>query len=148
MLAGRELSVAQLKRRLEGRGFDTAEIETVVERLREQGALDDTRVACAYARTASKIRHRGPDRIRREIEALGVDRAIAKQAVLEVLGEEDETAMIERAISRRLRGGTIRDSAGFRKLYQYLVRQGFTASKVMAALKKRSKMTFTPADQG
>ena len=51
MLARRELSAAGVRSRLADRGFAAAEIDAAVARLLESRALDDARVARAYART-------------------------------------------------------------------------------------------------
>src|SRR5262249_61852440 len=51
MLARRELSEAQVRQRLARRGYDESEIETALERLKTDRAIDDARVAGAVAKT-------------------------------------------------------------------------------------------------
>lgn len=146
-LARRELSERQLRDRLTRRGMDEAEIDAAIDRLRRERALDDRRVAAAYARTAVRIKGRGRDRVRREIEALGVTRELAKEAIDEVFAEVDETALLDRALGKQLKQWRLRKSAqdapapdrrDVHRIYVALVRQGFPADRVRQALRQRS----------
>ena len=76
LLGRRELSVQQLRSRLIEREHTPEEADEAVAKLLENGALDDRRVARAYARTASKIKGRGRLRVTRELQALGISRDI------------------------------------------------------------------------
>ena len=136
LLARRELSTPQLRARLAAKGCPSEDIDLALDRLRAEGALDDRRMARAFASTAARIKNRGRLRILRELEATGVDRETARAAVDEVLDEVDEAALLERAISRRLRG-PVRDEAHFRRMHQYLIRLGFAPAAAAAALKVR-----------
>lgn len=150
LLARRELSEAQVRARLGQRGFDADSIEAAVGRLRAERALDDRRVALAGARTASQIKRRGRARVLRDIEALGIAREVARQAVDEVFGALNEDALLEAALSRRLPGGRSRiaSPAEFGRLYRYLLGQGFDPSKIVALLRARSKAGAVPDDDG
>ena len=137
LLGRRELSVAQMRGRLADREYGPEEIDDAVQRLLETGALDDRRVAGAYARTASKVKGRGRLRVTRELQAMGIAREVIADAVAEVFGELDERALIQRAIDKKLRGGRKPSTRQERaRLYQFLMRQGFTPAAVVAALKR------------
>jgi regulatory protein len=137
LLAGRELSVAGLRARLLDRDHTPEAADEAVARLLETGALDDQRVARAYARTASQTKGRGRLRIIRELQEMGIARDVIAEAVAEVFSDVDERSMIDRAIQKKLRGGrkpsTIQERA---RLYQFLMRQGFTPAAVSAALRR------------
>lgn len=136
LLGRRELSIRQLRDRLRDREHDTADIDRAIERLIETKALDDKRVASAYVRTALKIKGRGRLRIQRELQAIGIDRDVASQAVAEAFGDVDERALIAAAIRKKLRGKAKLDSrAEYARLYQFLMRQGFSPGGVTAALR-------------
>jgi regulatory protein len=137
LLARRELSVAQLRERLVRQEFPDNEIEDTLDRLRASRAIDDGRVARAHAQTAARVKGRGRARVVKEVEALGIDRTTAREAVAEVFGELDEDALLARALDKRLRGRRIKDATETRRLHQYLMRQGFEPGKVMRALKDR-----------
>ena len=140
MLARRELSVAQLRARLTDRDHSTQDIETAVVRLLESGALDDRRVARAYARTASTVKGRGRLRVQQELHAMGIPREIAAEAIAETFGDVDERGLIDKAIKKKLQrsGGGKRTFALQERgrLYQYLMRQGFTPAGIAAALRR------------
>ena len=140
LLSRRELPEAQLRTRLLKRKFDEDDIEAAVTRLRGERALDDRRTALACARTEVRIKHRGRARVVRQIEALGIARDIAREAVAEVFAELDEDALLEQAIDRRLRRGTsLADPAVARRIHRYLLGQGFEPGAVTTAMRRRRK---------
>jgi regulatory protein len=135
LVASRELTSAQLHRRLLHRGHSVQEIAAAIGRLREEGTLDDDRAAAAMARTAAAVKGRGRDRILRELTAAGVDRDVARRAVAVAYGEVDEGALLERAIARFDRRAANR--RGPNALRQFLFRQGFSADAIAAVLRQR-----------
>ena len=142
LLARRELAEAQVRTRLAKRKFDEDDIDAAVARLRSERAIDDRRTALACARTEVRIRHRGRARVVRQIEALGIARDIARDAVADVFTEIDETALLEQALDRRLRHGmSLSDPAVFRRVHRYLLGQGFEPGRVMTLLRRRRKGT-------
>ena len=142
MLARREHSVAEVRSRLVDREHPLEEIEAALERLIETRALDDSRVARAYARTALNVKGRGRLRVQRELQLMGIARDIAGEAVADVFGDSDERSLIEKAIQKKLRGGkklvTMQDRA---RVYQFLMRQGFTPAAVSAAMRRFGSTT-------
>jgi regulatory protein len=137
MVARRELSVAECRARLALKEHPQQEIDAAVTRLVETGVLDDRRVARAFVRTAVNVKGRGRLRIQRELQAKGIDRAIAAEALADALAESDESGTVARAIEKRLRGRTLPpDRAASARLFQHLLRQGFTPSVVVAELRK------------
>jgi len=136
LLGGRELTVKQLRERLVYRAHDREEIERAIEHLLETKALDDARVAAAYVRTALKIKGRGRVRIQRELREMGIDRDVATAALADAFGDVDERALIGAAIKKKLRGHSkLATPADYARLYQFLMRQGFTPEGVNAALR-------------
>jgi regulatory protein len=137
MLAGRELSVEGVRARLEDRGYPPDEIVQAIERLRDSGALDDARVARAFARTAATVKRRGRHRVLRELLQIGISSEVAAEALGEVYGELSERTMIDEALSKKLRGRTrLSDQAEYARTYQFLMRQGFSPAGVTAALRR------------
>lgn len=137
MLARRELSVEGVRARLLHREHPREAVETAIVQLIDSGALDDRRVARAYARTAVNVKGRGRLRVLRELAAMGIAKDVASEAVGEVFGDTDERALIGKAIQKKMRGtmrlATPQDRA---RLYQYLMRQGFTPGAIAAALRR------------
>jgi len=125
LLARRELAEAQVRERLARRKFEPD---------------DDRRTALACARTEVRVKRRGRARVVRQIEALGIARDIAREAVAEVFAEVDETELLRQALERRLRRGTeLSDAATFRRVHRYLLGQGFDPERVTTLLRRRAK---------
>ena len=138
LLARRELAEAQLRARLIKRKFGSEDIDIAVARLRRERALDDRRTAVACARTEVRVRHHGRARVLRQIEALGIARDVAREAVAEVFTEFDEAQLLEQALDRRLRRGLdLIDPGVVRRVHRYLVSQGFDPSAVNGLLRRR-----------
>jgi len=145
MLARREHSVAEIRSRLLDREHPADEIDAAIERLLETRALDDSRVARAYARTALTVKGRGRLRVQRELQVMGIAREIAGEAIADVFGDLDERALIDKAIQKKLRGGrklvTLQERA---RVYQFLMRQGFTPAAVSAAMRRFGSASSDP----
>ena len=136
LLARRELSVKQLRDRLVDREHPAEEIDRAIEHLLETQALDDARVARAFARTASKVKGRGRLRVMRELNAMGIAKETASEAVADVFADVDERSLIAKALQKKMRGRPrVANAAEHARLYQYLMRQGFTPAGIVAALR-------------
>lgn len=136
-LGRRELTERQVRQRLARLGTPAEAIDTAVERLRAVRALDDARVASAYARTASQIKGRGRNRVARELSALGLGDALVKETLDATSSPEEERERLERALARKARGLDLDDQAQRRKVIAALMRQGFEFENIRAALKQR-----------
>jgi regulatory protein len=135
MLGRRELSEKQVRQRLARREHDEDAIDAAVVRLKEERAIDDLRVAGAIARTSTSVKRRGRVRVRREIEKAGISATIARHAIESTFDELDEDDLLERALVKRLRGGTVGLSQSDRaRLYRHLIAQGFEHDRVMKRL--------------
>jgi regulatory protein len=148
MLSRRDLSEAQIRERLARKEHSPAAIEEAVARLRAVRALDDRRVALGAARTEAEVKARGRSRVLRRLQSLGIAADVAQAAADEIFERVDEATLLDRAIARRLRGPSarIQDAAHFRRLLQQLVRQGFSPSLVIRALRARAKAADVPDD--
>ena len=140
MLARRELSEAQIRQRLARRGHGPGPIDAAVARLKSERAIDDARVAEAIARTEIAGKRRGKLRVARQIENAGVAGPVARRTVEEIFGEIDGDALIQAALTRRLRAGmAIQDDAEFDRLCRYLIGQGFEIDHVVRTLTARRR---------
>jgi regulatory protein len=143
LLSARELSERQLQQRLRRRGFTDDAIAAALERLKSGGALDDRRTAFAFARTALRVKRHGRERVLRELEAIGVTRDLAREAVADAFSGADEAEMIRAAIARRRRGKGPLQPSELRRLHGWLLRQGFGAAAVASALRARGEASDT-----
>ncbi len=135
MLGRRELSEAQLRTRLARRKFTSKEIEDAICQLRNEEFLDDRRTARAFARSELSLRQRGRIRILNQLENIGISKQISTEAVAEVFSGIDESVLLNNLLEKRLKqGSSLEDQASLRRLYRYLVTQGFEPSKVAELL--------------
>ena len=82
-LSRRSMSAKQLLDKLKER-VDEEAAQAAVERMAELGYLDDADYAGRLTRDMTKLRKLGPDRIRRELQAKGIDKELASQTVEEL----------------------------------------------------------------
>ena len=137
LLAARELSEAQLRTRLRRRKLDEPDIAAAISRLKSDGTLNDRRVAGAIARIETGIRHRGRARVLQKIRQAGIDEDAADEAVRQVFEDVDEDALLDRALSRRLRGKAITelDDKGRARLIRAMAAQGFRLDAIFKKMK-------------
>lgn len=138
MLARRELSEAQVRQRLVRKGHEAEDIEDAVQQLRSGRAIDDVRTAEAIARTEITLKRRGRLRVRRAVEQAGIAAATVKAALDRVFATVDDESLLQASLSARLRGREhVEDEAEFRRVYRFLLSQGFEHDKIARALKAR-----------
>jgi regulatory protein len=135
LLGRRDYTAAELTRKLAERGYPPDDVAGALDRLTAEGLLDDRRTAAAHVRTASRVKGRGRLRIARELEARGIDPSIIADA-LSALTPEDESLELTRLLARRLPGRP--DQAARRRVFQHLLRRGFPAELIAAALRRHS----------
>jgi regulatory protein len=132
LLAAKPRSVAELRERLlEKLWTDETIVDTVIERLREYRYLDDDQFAGDLA--ASRLRQRPQGR--RRLEQTLLEKKLDKEAVTRALDSAfeklPENQLIRTAIEKRVRiKGVPRTHDEKRKLYDYLLRRGFSYSAI------------------
>ena len=137
LLSRRELSVADLRARLLDREHPAGEVDAAIAHLLETRALDDRRVARAFARTSASLKGRGRLRVMRELSQMGIAKDVAGEALSEVFGDLDERSLVARALQKKMRGKPrVMTRAENARLYQYLMRQGFSPAAIVEALRK------------
>ena len=131
------MSVASLRARLLERGFAADDVDGVVARLTRDGTLDDRRTATAAAHLEGAIRLRGRRRVLQKVRALGIEPDVARAAVDNLFEEIDETALLDRAIAKRLKGmdPSSLDRAAMARLVRGLVAQGFPPDQIFRRLR-------------
>lgn len=138
MLGQRELSAAQIRTRLLRKGYPESSVAEALSRLEATGALDDARTAAARARHDLVINRHGRARVLRKVKSLGVSEETASRAVAAAFTDVNEDRMIADAVARRLRGAELpSDPRAVRRLFAWLLRQGFAPDRVQRLLRRR-----------
>lgn len=145
LLAAKPRSVAELRERLlQGKslGANKSVVETVIERLREYGYLDDERFAFSYASSKVKQRPVGRRRLQRDLKLKQIENNVADEALELVYSETPEEQLIERAIEKRIRlRGRPKTRAETKSLFDHLLRQGFGFELVSEKVRRAAEYT-------
>jgi len=131
-LARRAHARLDLRRRLLQKQHPPHAVEGALERLASQNLLDDAQFAADYARQKSQ-RGRGAARLVRDLQAQGVERRLAEDAVVTALaaeGVDAGSAMRALAEKRARQLAGLPSQVRKRRLAAFLARRGFTGPDV------------------
>lgn len=137
MLSYRGRSVEELRRRLIDKGETPTRVDAVLVRLCANGLLDDASFAEARARAGLVGKGRSQRRIQDDLARRGVAPEVARAAIARVLADEqtNEGALAERAARKKLSLlSHLPSLERRRKVYAYLVRQGYTPDAIRRAM--------------
>ncbi len=134
LLARRDHSVAELRRRLCARGFDAAAVESVLAALVAEGWLSEQRLAEAIIRRGLARGH-GPRRLEAALTGRGLDPDRARQCVAALVGEGVDWLERARAAVRGMRPRAGEGEQRFRaRLARCLERRGFPVAVIARVL--------------
>lgn len=127
LLARREQSRHELKRKLDQLGYESDETESALDQLGEQNYQDDARFAGMLVRSRAGQGY-GPQRIRMELKTHGLTDASIQPLLDEAETDWDVSAAEQ--LLKRYRGKPPADWAERGKRSQFLLRRGFSAATV------------------
>jgi regulatory protein len=134
LLAAKPRSVGELRERLLEKLWTNEEIvDTVIEKLKEYKYLDDDQFARDLALSKLRQKPQGKRKLQQALSRKKLDRetlATALEAAFETMPETD---LIEIAIEKRIRiKGKPETRDETKKLYDFLMRQGFSFDLIKA----------------
>ncbi len=135
LLGRRDYTASELRQRLLDKEHPRDEVDAELAALIEDGTINDRRVATSHIRVASQVKGRGRMRIRQELAARGVDRHLADELIAE-LPPEDEAAAIAKFMARK-RLPDKPTAQERQKIYQQLLRKGFTGEAISKSLSRK-----------
>jgi regulatory protein len=138
-LTRRSRTVSETRRHLSGKGHSRPVVDDVIERLRRMGYLDDVAYAARYAGWAATEKPMGRARLAAQLAARGLDRETIERGLASCFGEEEEARALQHALEQALRRsrGPLGDRER-RRVAGQLLRRGFPAGRVYAALRGRA----------
>jgi len=141
LLAAKQRSVEELRERLlEGRGATPQIVDTVIDRLREYGYLDDARFAQSYASLRVQQRPIGRQRLQRDLWLKKIDKQTVDSALDQIFEQTPEEELIQKAIAKRVRlRGKPKTREDAKKLFDHLLRQGFAFELVSEKVRAISR---------
>lgn len=126
LLAGREYSTGELKRKLRLKQFNQPVIEQTLKKYHRDGVLDDSRYAYAVARQIVETKPCGRAFLTAYLQRKYIDRQLAETTVDMVLQERDEDGDATRALRKRWgEFSQFELEVARKKAYTYLARRGF-----------------------
>lgn len=135
-LMRRAHSVHEMKKSLERRTEDKSLIKSVLDRLKGQGMIDDSRYAKQFTRQHAEIRKQGKFRIARELRARGIPDRHIDSALEDSAKQTDERAVVRQRIEKKLKlfRGEM-DDRKIASLFRSLLRAGFSSDVVRNELR-------------
>jgi regulatory protein len=137
LLAARPYSTRALHRKLVQKEYSAHEVKEAVDRLLENGLLNDARYAEQYAR--SKILSAGASkrRLQQDLYRKGIKGDVATEAIASVMDQEevDPAAVIERVAKKKLvQLGDLDPLVLRRRLFAFLARRGYDLDEIKAVV--------------
>jgi regulatory protein len=137
MLAFRARSSSELARSLQRKGEERPHVDWAVERLKEQGLIDDAAFARSFARSKVVDGKQSRRRVQQDLARKGVSRSLSDEAIDTVFEEEavDQRAIVEEAARKKLRSlAGLEPAVQRRRLYGFLARRGYALDDIRRVL--------------
>ncbi|WP_298991697.1 regulatory protein RecX [uncultured Pseudokineococcus sp.] len=129
-------SRAELERKMATKGVEREVAAQVLDRLTEVGLVDDEAYAGMLVRSLQASRGLARRGLQHELRSKGVDDDVARVALEEVT-DEDERAVAEQLVARRLRATSGLDRAvRERRLLGLLARKGYAGGLARAVVRE------------
>lgn len=137
-LAVRSRTEREIRDTLREKEFSDAVAAETIAALKDAGLLDDALFARSYIRNALALKPAGRVLLKRKLLLLGVDKALADEALDEILQGVSQDSEAGRAASAFVAKKSARGKPGAnlrQQLTAYLIRRGYTWDTVQKAVK-------------
>ncbi len=137
VLAGRDHSEAELRRKLSQKGFPDTAADSVVGKLRSSGYVDDERFALAWAESAIRNGRGYGFRLKADLSRRGVAEDVITRTLQRLGDEHDENAVLADLMARKFTGfDTVHaDDRQKRRVIGYFQRRGFSLAAILKVLR-------------
>jgi regulatory protein len=145
-LAYRPRSEAEIRQRLQRRGFEIEDIERSISELKRQDLVNDATFAEFWRDNRTSFRPRGQRMVRQELRQKGVETAVINETVEDM----DDRENAYKAAMAKARGLPLTDYTVFRqRLGSYLQRRGFNYGVINNIVKQawQESLSGHPATQ-
>ncbi|MGE0130190.1 MAG: regulatory protein RecX [Blastocatellales bacterium] len=141
LLSYKPRSLAEMRARLMEKDWaEEAVVEQVVARLEELGYLNDEQFAANFASSRLTAKPIGRTRLRRDLQHKKLPSETIENALDDAYDQQSEEELIQRAINKRVRlkgAPTTREET--KKLFDYLIRRGFSYDLVIRKVREAGK---------
>lgn len=138
LLAVRDRSIKELRKRLKEKGFEDFVVDEVITRFRDLGYLDDTSFAIRWARHLAVDKLWGDRRIEESLREKGIESSIIKSVIRQIRTEMTEEDAIKTIIKKKVKSSTCgaRETRKYTRISQYLIARGFPSHLVYQLLRE------------
>jgi len=136
LLAIRKRTSRQLELRLIEKGFDEEIISRLIRNLEERKLLDDADFAKSFVQEKRNLRPMGKRRLEYELKTKGIPKPVAESALSDISEEAERAAAGDLAAARAAALGNLTREKKRKKIYDYLVRRGFTFDSAREAIER------------
>ncbi len=139
LLSYRQRSEWEMLTALQKKGYHEKSIATVLNRLKDNGLLDDSQFAYDWAAYRLSTRPIGSLRLEYELKRRGVSPLLAEEVVMALLTEEAELDTARKLAQQYHRRKKKHSGHYDRRLYHFLQQRGFKATIIHRVLKETRK---------
>jgi regulatory protein len=141
LLSYKPRSLAEMRSRLMEKAWaEEAVVDQVIARLEELGYLNDEEFAANFANSRLTAKPIGRSRLRRDLRRKKLPSETIENALDEAYDQQSEEELIDRAISKRVRlKGAPTDREEAKRLFDYLIRRGFSYDLVIRKVREAGK---------
>jgi len=140
LLGMRALSAGELRQKLQRKAARKDDVEPIIERLRELGAVNDARFASAFAERRLENEGFGQQRVLRDLQKRKVAGGVAQKAVAKAFAETDENALAEDFLQRKYRRVDLKaflaEQKNVASAFRKLRLAGFSSSASLRVLRR------------
>ncbi len=140
LLAGRALSVAELKEKLRRRALHPDAIDPLIASLKEYGALNDRRYAENFSANRAAAGSHGSQRVLSDLLKRKVAPKVAQKAVQSAFEDTDELQLVAAWLQRKYRNqdlaALLQQPARLASVYRRLRVAGFSSGASIRVLKR------------
>ncbi|MGH9842271.1 MAG: regulatory protein RecX [Blastocatellia bacterium] len=148
LLSFKPRSVAEMRARLLEKDWtDEPAVDRVIARLQELDYLNDEQFAASLANSRLAVKPVGRVRLRRDLQRKKLSSQTVETALDEAYEERGEEQLIEQALAKRLRlKGAPKTPEEAKKLFDYLMRRGFSYELVRCKVRDAGKIEIGDED--
>jgi regulatory protein len=141
LLSYKPRSLAEMRARLMEKDWaEEAVVDKVLARLEELGYLNDEEFASNFANSRLTAKPIGRSRLRRDLRRKKLQSETIENALDEAYEQQSEEELIDRAIGKRVRlKGAPTDREGAKRLFDYLIRRGFSYDLVIRKVREAAQ---------
>jgi regulatory protein len=136
LLTYRPRSRAELRQKLDEKGFNDAIIDAVLDALQRFGYVNDSQFAEQLASCRIRLHGWGKRRIEQELLKKGIERQVVIETLARIIEKDTEIDTAKKAASRKLISlRSVNRETRYRRLAGFLERRGFSFDVIKTVLR-------------